>query len=515
MKAVAAILLPTLSIICRTIPTASSFAAQSHRRSVVDFSASSRRGRRLRSPSLAAVAAAADPGPERGAAPPPPRPRHRNDDDDDDDDDVDEEEAAGSPHRPWATRALLFSSFDDGVSSNGAARSFLRHSLADALLRERAGAIEDGVRSSAAFSPCNGPDADAIGELERVDRMRERGRGVVVAGAGRPGGGGAGGLRDGSVDRWSTEALRLLMGGGGSTGTDPISGKREEEEEVPPSPPPPPPLARVLYVPTAMYAPDPRSSSTPGKQRQRARADGKKRRDKLLRLVEDLLTIDDDDRDDGRDDDRRRRRIGVLSTTLDLDDGSTRHNFGSDDASHFPRDGSAALSTWRPHLVYVEGGNTFWLRYCMGRGGPGPGGGYVGLVRDACAGPRGLAVYLGKSAGAIVAGRDVGTATWKGWDDPSVVPGRGAGGASDGDWSGYPGLDLAGGRSFFPHMSDDWADTVRERTREMTASASTTERRRDDDADDDGLVCLGERDALCVMGDERLLIMTSGTEPLN
>jgi hypothetical protein len=49
-------------------------------------------------------------------------------------------------------------------------------------------------------------------------------------------------------------------------------------------------------------------------------------------------------------------------------------------------------------------------------------------------------------------------------------------------------------------MSDDWADTVRER-------------RRDDDADDDGLVCLGERDALCVMGDERLLIMTSGTEP--
>jgi hypothetical protein len=152
--------------------------------------------------------------------------------------------------------------------------------------------------------------------------------------------------------------------------------------------------------------------------------------------------------------------------------------------------------------VYVEGGNTFWLRYCMGKGGPGPrpGGGYVGLVRDACAGPRGLAVYLGKSAGAIVAGRDVSTATWKGWDDPSVVPGRGVGGASDDDWSGYPGLDLAGGRSFFPHMSDDWADTVRER-------------RRDDDADDDGLVCLGERDALCVMGDERLLIMTSGTEP--
>jgi hypothetical protein len=258
-----------------------------------------------------------------------------------------------------------------------------------------------------------------------------------------------------------------------------------------------------------MYAPDPRSSSTPGRQRQRARADGKKRRDKLLRLVEDLLTIDDDedDDDDHRDDDRRRRRIGVLSTTLDLDDGSLKHNFGSDDASLFPRDGSAALATWRPHLVYVEGGNTFWLRHCMGKGpGPGPGGGYVGLVRDACAGPRGFAVYLGKSAGAIVAGRDVSTATWKGWDDPSVVPGRRMGGASNDDWSDLPGLDLAGGRSFFPHMSDEWADTVRERTREMTT---------DDDAEDEGLVCLGERDALCVMGDERLLIMTSGTEPVN
>jgi hypothetical protein len=192
MKAVAAIL-PALSIIRRILPTAWSFAAQSRRRSV-DYSASSRRGRRRRSSSSAA--AAADPGLERGAAPPLSRPRrHEYGDDDDDGDD-------GGRPRPWATRALLFSSFDGGVSSNGAARSFLRHSLADALLRERADGIEGDVRSSAAFSPCNGPDADMIGDLERVDRLRERGRGLVdVAAEGGlspssdgGGGGGAGRL---------------------------------------------------------------------------------------------------------------------------------------------------------------------------------------------------------------------------------------------------------------------------------------------------------------------------------
>ena len=61
--------------------------------------------------------------------------------------------------------------------------------------------------------------------------------------------------------------------------------------------PPPPPRARVLYVPTAMYALYPYSGSTPGKQCQRARADGRKRGDKLANLVGDLLALGEHDDD--------------------------------------------------------------------------------------------------------------------------------------------------------------------------------------------------------------------------
>ena len=42
---------------------------------------------------------------------------------------------------------------------------------------------------------------------------------------------------------------------------------------------------RILYVPTAMYALRPDSKSTPGKQRGRNRADGKKRRTEIIRLL--------------------------------------------------------------------------------------------------------------------------------------------------------------------------------------------------------------------------------------
>jgi hypothetical protein len=46
-------------------------------------------------------------------------------------------------------------------------------------------------------------------------------------------------------------------------------------------------------------------------------------------------------------------------------------------------------------------------------------------------------------------------------------------------------------------MSEEWVETVQ---------------RRRDDLSMKGLVCLTEQDALCVMGDERLLLMTSGLE---
>ena len=48
---------------------------------------------------------------------------------------------------------------------------------------------------------------------------------------------------------------------------------------------------RILYIPTAMYALQTDSSSTPGKQRQRARADGKKRRDLIIQYIEQLRVM--------------------------------------------------------------------------------------------------------------------------------------------------------------------------------------------------------------------------------
>ena len=64
---------------------------------------------------------------------------------------------------------------------------------------------------------------------------------------------------------------------------------------------------------------------------------------------------------------------------------------GSDDTSLFPTDDKEAISSW-PHLIYVEGGNTFWLKHCIDKGD------YSTLLKNACVGSSG-AVYMGKSAG--------------------------------------------------------------------------------------------------------------------
>ena len=86
-----------------------------------------------------------------------------------------------------------------------------------------------------------------------------------------------------------------------------------------------------------MYALYPYSGSTPGKQCQRARADGRKHGDKLANLVGDLLVLGehDDDCDYGIDGDVR--RMTVLSSTLDLHDRSLWHPNGLDNILLFPK----------------------------------------------------------------------------------------------------------------------------------------------------------------------------------
>jgi len=87
--------------------------------------------------------------------------------------------------------------------------------------------------------------------------------------------------------------------------------------------------------------------------------------------------------------------------------------------------------------IYVDGGNTFYLRYFMRASGfdklvP-------SLVRDGV-------IYVGVSSGSISAGQSISTAFWKGWDNP------GYGEEWDLSRFGYDGLGLIpGGKSLFPH----------------------------------------------------------------
>jgi len=222
----------------------------------------------------------------------------------------------------WATHAILFASLSDGIIPNQGSRSFLRYALTNKLLYEQTAKKEDNIISSAEFSPCNGPDIQTIDSLETIDQLYERGQKFTVDDF-------ESNLE--SVNLWAEESLQYI--------------KSETTNDID---------IRVLYIPTASYALNQQSKNTPGKQRQRARADGKKRRTQLLNLLDAILnkssnSINGDDDSD--------IQFNLLAITLDLDDGSLKQPVGSDDASSlFPIDDKEAISTW-PHLIYVEGGN--------------------------------------------------------------------------------------------------------------------------------------------------------------
>ena len=184
---------------------------------------------------------------------------------------------------------------------------------------------------------------------------------------------------------------------------------------------------RLCYVPTASYALRSSSENSPGVQRQRARRDGKSKRDRIVGLFGGPERCD--------------------AVTLDLWDASVKHVVGSG----VPSSAEDVLSSWEPHLVVVDGGNTFWLRDCM----------EAWLPQLAAS----TAVYVGVSAGAICAGHRVDTALWKGWDDPNVVEDR--------DWADVRGLDLAGGASFFPHHAPEWESLVAEKSTDNYAPLVT------------------------------------------
>jgi peptidase E len=67
----------------------------------------------------------------------------------------------------------------------------------------------------------------------------------------------------------------------------------------------------------------------------------------------------------------------------------------------------------RADIVYVDGGNTFFLQYHILKSG------FWDAVDPLLKSNKLL--YMGASAGAIVAGQSIETAFWKGWDNPNPV----------------------------------------------------------------------------------------------
>ena len=150
------------------------------------------------------------------------------------------------------------------------------------------------------------------------------------------------------------------------------------------------------------------------------------------------------------------------------------------------KNGKEAFRKWKPHLIYVEGGNTFWLQYCIEKGD------YFKDIKDACVGPHAFAMYCGKSAGAIVAGTSIETALWKGWDDPNVVP--------PDEKTSYKGLSFVGNTVFFPHMNDDWNDLIHEKEEAILPN---------------NLVTLEDAEVCCIYGSEKIFKKISATSKMS
>eukprot|EP00527_Entomoneis_sp_CCMP2396_P006202 CAMPEP_0198146354 /NCGR_PEP_ID=MMETSP1443-20131203/29030_1 /TAXON_ID=186043 /ORGANISM="Entomoneis sp., Strain CCMP2396" /LENGTH=427 /DNA_ID=CAMNT_0043810293 /DNA_START=45 /DNA_END=1328 /DNA_ORIENTATION=+ len=305
---------------------------------------------------------------------------------------------------------LLISSFNDGLKPNKQAHDFLLGGLVQSLLLEYQHQTEQDVAESAVQSPCCGPNAQHLEDLDKIDGLVSQ--------------------------VWTHEQPLSLL-------------QQPHENENDPK------IIRFVYIPTAMYALRPESRNTPGKQRQRARSDGKKRRNEIVKLLETIMV---GPRGEDSLSSIPLSSWDIQAVTVDLDDDSVKQPQGgdhNDNVDVFPTSGKQALTEWNPHFVYVEGGNTFWLHHCMQKGD------YQDILKETlCSTTSTPTVYCGSSAGAILVGACMETACWKGWDNPQVVPGM----ESYQDWKGVAGLNLVDGRTFFPHMEEDkWTNLVQEK----------------------------------------------------
>jgi len=180
----------------------------------------------------------------------------------------------------WLNHGLLISSFSDGLKPNPQAIDFLMRGLVASLCREQQQQAEEAVKQSVVQSPCCGPDLEAVKSMEWAD--------VALVD-----------LEEGRV-RWEDVLNHLVE----HSSTDSLE-------------------LRFLYIPTAMYALRRDSTNSPGIQRQRARADGKKRRNEIVNLLSHKLN----------------GKVSIRTVTLDLDDSSIKHLDGHDGFPAFPKVG--------------------------------------------------------------------------------------------------------------------------------------------------------------------------------
>jgi hypothetical protein len=302
------------------------------------------------------------------------------------------------PRQPWLDKGLLLSSFTDGLQSNPQAQDWLCDALVENLWKEEQQSIETSLSNSNEFIPCNGPDIATWEQLESIDKTMQElyfkdtvssGKSTAVIT---------------SSHSWR-QSLELLQQQQSTVTEQPLE-------------------LRIVYIPTALYAPRMDSHNTPGKQRQRARVDGKKRRDAFVQMLKERL-IDYDNTDDNNTDDDK--TIVISTVTLDFEDGSVKQaestTTTSSDNVQFPKSGREAMRDWQPHLIHVQGGNTFWLHHCMEKGHWGD------TLIEACCSCRNdfdekqqhqkqrrrafKAVYIGVSADSIMVGHSMQTACWK------------------------------------------------------------------------------------------------------
>ena len=206
-----------------------------------------------------------------------------------------QEEMTNNSNRSMAF-GLLISSFTDGILGSKDAQDFLKYSLVSTLTKHALSQVQANLANSVKASPCAGPNIDYLNQFEEGHALLEA-------------------TNDVPRSEKTVDMLEYLVSLSSSSSSIP--------------------QIRILYIPTAMYALRKDSDRSPGKQRQRARADGKKRRTQVVNFVKELFRPSEKAGDGG----------DVLAVTLDLLDGSIKQTEGSDDKNLFPKVSSVFRKT--------------------------------------------------------------------------------------------------------------------------------------------------------------------------